>query len=146
MKASTGLRNAVLATGSLKAVLDNGFIDIYAGTVPADADAALGSATLLCVISNNSAGTGIHFAAAASGGVLAKSTTETWSGANIASGTATFARHRLATDSGTLSTTEPRMQLSIGVSGADLNFLDGVYLNSGATKTINAYSVGAPTV
>ena len=45
LKASTGLRNAMMTTGSLKSRLDLGFIKIYAGTVPATADDTLGSAT-----------------------------------------------------------------------------------------------------
>ena len=50
IKTSTGLRNAMLATGSAKAALDGGRINIYAGAAPATADDAVGGATLLCAI------------------------------------------------------------------------------------------------
>ena len=53
-KTSTALRNGMLAGSGLKEQLDAGFIKIYAGTVPATADDAIGSATLLCTISVNS--------------------------------------------------------------------------------------------
>lgn len=146
MKVSTGLRNALLDAGSLASQMDLGFIKIYAGPVPASADAALGSATLLCTISNNSTGTGLKFETAAADGSLPKESTEVWSGVNAAGGTATFFRHVAATgDDGTLSTTQKRIQGTIGASGADLN-LSSVNLSNGATQTIDYYSVTLPTL
>ena len=53
LKASTGLRNKLMDTGSLKSILAGGLIKVYGGAVPADADAAA-TGTLLCIISNNS--------------------------------------------------------------------------------------------
>ena len=47
-----GLRNYMLDTGSMKTALALGFINIYSGTVPATADAAL-TGTLLTTISVN---------------------------------------------------------------------------------------------
>lgn len=47
IKASTGLRNSMLVTGSLRSLLNGGRINIYAGAAPATADADLGGATLL---------------------------------------------------------------------------------------------------
>ncbi|HNA48848.1 MAG TPA: hypothetical protein PK312_16795, partial [Nitrospira sp.] len=121
IKTSTGLRNAMLATGSAKAALDGGRINIYAGAAPATADAAVGGATLLCAITLNSTGTGILFDTAAVNGVLAKKPSETWSGSIVATGTATWYRHVAAADDGTLSTTAPRIQGTIALIGADLN-------------------------
>jgi hypothetical protein len=145
LKTSTGLRNGVLATGSLKSLLNGGFIKIYAGTVPSSADDAIGSATLLNTISVNSTGTGINFDTAASAGVLSKAPAEVWSGVNAASGTATFYRHVAAADDGTLSTTQPRIQGTVSTVGADLN-LSSVSLTSGATQTIDYYSVALPAL
>lgn len=146
IKASTGLRNQMMDTGSLKNALDNGFINIYSGTVPTTADEAVpGGATLLCTISVNSTGTGITFDAAASGGVIAKAPGEVWSGVNAATGTAAWYRHVGAADTGALATDEPRLQGLVGVSGADLN-LSSVSLTSGATQTVDFYSVALPTL
>lgn len=72
MLKSTGLRNHLLATGSLKDGLDGGVIRLYSGTVPASADDSIGAAVLLCTVSLASAGTGITLAASASAGVITK--------------------------------------------------------------------------
>ena len=143
IKTSTGLRNAMLATGSAKAALDGGRINIYAGAAPATADAAVGGATLLCAITLNSTGTGILFDTAAVNGVLAKKPSETWSGSIVATGTAAWYRHVAAADDGTLSTTAPRIQGTIALIGADLN-LDPSFV-SGQTKVIEHYIVALPT-
>ena len=90
IKASTGLRNGTLATGSLRSLLNGGRINIYAGAEPATADAALGGATLLCAVTVNSTGTGINFDTTASGGVLQKAPGEVWSGVNVATGVASY--------------------------------------------------------
>lgn len=142
MKLSTGTRNHLLVTGSLKSALDGGLIKIYSGAEPATADEAV-TGTLLCTISNNSTGTGINFETAAASGVLTKETTEVWSGVNAASGTAGYFRHVASGDDGTSSTTQKRMQGSIAVAGADLN-LSAVGLTSGATQTIDYYNVALP--
>lgn len=145
IKASTGLRNGALATGSVKSLLDGGRIDIYAGAAPATADAAVGAATLLCAITLNSTGTGINFDTAAAGGVLQKAPGEVWSGVNAASGVAAWYRHVAAADDGTESLTAPRVQGTINVSGADLN-LSSVSLAAGATQTVDYYSLAWPTL
>lgn len=143
IKTSTGLRNAMLATGSAKAALDGGRINIYAGAAPATADAAVGGATLLCAITLNSTGTGILFDTAAVNGVLAKKPSETWSGSIVATGTATWYRHVAAADDGTLSTTAPRLQGTVALIGADLN-IDPNFI-SGQTKVIEHYVTALPT-
>ena len=143
IKNSTGLRNAMLATGSAKAALDGGRINIYAGAAPATADDAVGGATLLCAITLNSTGTGILFDTAAVNGVLAKKPSETWSGSIVATGTATWYRHVAAADDGTLSTTAPRLQGTVALIGADLN-IDPNFI-SGQTKVIEHYVLALPT-
>jgi hypothetical protein len=144
LKSSTGLRNKLLDTGSLKSIFNLGFIKIYAGTAPASADDSLGAATLLCTISVNSTGTGITFAASASNGTLVKNSGEAWSGVNVANGTAAFYRLVAPDDTGASSTTEARIQGTCGTSGADLN-LTNVALVSGAAQTVDYYSVSLPT-
>ena len=141
---STGARNKLLDTGSLKTIFAAGFIKIYTGTAPATADAAITGA-LLSTISISSGVSGINFAAAASAGVLTKLGTETWSGLNAAGGTASYYRHVAPADDGTLSTTQARLQGDIATAGAELN-LTSTTLSSGATQTIDFYSVQLPTL
>jgi hypothetical protein len=144
IKLSTGLRNKMLDTNPLKAILASGFIKLYAGTPPADADAAIGGGnTLLCTISVNSGGTGLTFAASATDGTIVKNASEVWSGLNVATGTATFYRHIGASDTAALSTTEPRIQGTIGLAGTDMVLTNNV-LASGATQTIDYYAVNLP--
>ena len=142
---STGLRNGVLATGSLRSLLNGGTIKIYAGTPPATADAAVGAATLLCTISLNSTATGITLDATAAGGVIPKTPAEVWSGVNAATGVAAWFRHVAAADDGTESVTQPRIQGAVALSGAAVN-LTSLNLTSGATQTIDYYAVSWPTL
>lgn len=141
---STAMRNKLLDTGSLRATLAAGFIKIYSGTAPTDADQAT-TGSLICTISISSGGTGINFDVAAVGGVLQKAPAETWSGVNAATATASYYRHVQAADTGVLSTTQPRLQGDIATSGQEMN-LSSVALVSGATQTIDFYSVALPTL
>ena len=143
IKISTGLRNKLMDTGSLKSVMAGGLIKIYSGAEPADADAAA-TGTLLCTISLNSTGTGINFDTAAVAGVISKAPAETWSGNNASTGTAGYFRHVAAGDDGTLSTTQARIQGRVSTVGADLN-LSSVSLVSGAPQAIDYYSVTLPS-
>ena len=140
---TTALRNSALV--AWKTALTAGFIKIYSGTVPASSEAALGSAVLLVTISNNSSGTGLTFAATPVGGVLSKNAAETWSGVNAASGTATFYRFVTAADSGSASTTESRLQGTVGVTGEGINLTAGTALASAATTSIDSYGIEIPT-
>lgn len=144
LKVSTGLRNKLLDTGSLASLMAGGLIKIYSGSPPTNADDAA-SGSLLCTISLNSTGTGVNMASTATGGVLAKSTAETWSGVVALSGAATYYRHVAASDTGAASTTQARLQGEIATAGAELN-LSSTTLTSGATQTVDYYSVALPTL
>lgn len=145
---STGLRTGMLdaAGDTLSDALNDGQLNIYAGTPPADADASIGAATLLVVISDNSqaiaATTGLDFDAAAAGAV-SKAAAQTWSGTVAVTGTAAFYRFIQQADTGVLSTTEKRIQGSISTVGADLN-LSNTTLTSAGTQTIDAFSITMP--
>lgn len=142
---SSGLRNKMLDTGSLKSVMANGLIKIYSGPVPADADQALDpSCVLLSTISVNGAGGGINFDAA-SNGTIPKAAAESWSGTNAANGAASFYRHVAPGDDGTLSTTQARLQGAVAVAGAEMN-LSSTALVAGAPQTIDYYVVAIPTL
>ena len=135
----------MLDTSPLKTLMSLGFIRIYAGTVPSTADASIGAATLLCILSNNDTGTGLTLDAAAASGIIAKNTGETWSGTNSASGTATFYRHVAVGDTGGASTTEARIQGTIALAGGEVN-LSSVNLSVSALQTLDYYVVALPTL
>lgn len=120
LKFSTGLRQGLAVSGSLRSLLNQGLLRIYSGTVPTNADAALGSAVLLNEISAGGTGTTLTFEAAAPGGVLTKSAAENWTGNNLESGTPSFFRFVQPTDTGNASTTEVRLQGTCGPIGNDL--------------------------
>ena len=143
MKLSTGLRNKLLDTNSLKTVFNLGFIKLYSGSAPTDADQAP-TGTLLCTISNNSTGTGLTFGTAASG-VISKNPAETWSGVNAASGTAAYFRHVAVGDTAALSTTEARIQGVIALAGGEIN-LASLVLTAAATQPIDSYNIALPTL
>lgn len=120
IKISTALRQALAVGGSLRDTLNNGLVRIYSGAVPASADAALGGAVLLCEISAGGDGTPLTFESTAPNGALTKSASEVWTGTNLQNGTPTFFRYALSTDSGQASTSEPRIQGSVGGVGSDM--------------------------
>jgi hypothetical protein len=140
-KYSLGLRNALAVTGSLKNQLDGCFLRLYAGTAPASPNDAIGAATLLCEISNG--GAGGTFEATASDGTLVKSTSETWSGNNVASGTATFFRLVKTGDAGDASTSAIRIQGTVGVGGVDMQMTNPT-LVSGAPQAFDYFYLTMP--
>lgn len=140
VKYSTAFKNAILDTESVKDVFDGGFIKVYAGTVPADADAALGGATLLCTYSDNSGAGGLTLAAAAVAGVITKLLSQVWSGAAAATGTGAFWRYEQAGDTGAASTSEKRIQGKVGLGGTS-GTVPSLTFTSGVTYTINFFSL-----
>ena len=146
LKTSTGLRNRMLDTAPARTVLEGGFIHIYGGVEPVSADAAIDSAgnPLLCTIYSDGLAAGLNLAATATDGMIQKAAGESWTGSVIVSGVATFFRHVGAGDSGALSTTEPRMQGKVAMSGGELN-ISATGLIAGAPQAINFYSLALPT-
>ena len=63
----------------------------------------------------------------------------------MATDTATFYRHVSAADTGVLSTTEPRIQGSIGVAGAEMN-VSTVAFVTGVSNTLNNYTLTLTTL
>lgn len=142
MKFSTGLRNKMLDTGSFKSIMALGEIKVYSGTAPATADAAA-TGTLLCTYTVSSGGTKLSMAASAADGVLTKDSA-TWSGVPVATGTAGYYRHVAAGDTGASSTTEARVQGTVGQAGADF-LLGSTSFVTGVTREISYYAIGLPT-
>lgn len=98
-----------------KELLDGGEILILSGTVPATADAAQ-TGTILWTISLGGNGTGLVWEA--SGAEIRKPSAATWQGPTAA-GTGTYFRVIGAADTGALSTTEPRIQGTVGISATN---------------------------
>lgn len=144
MKISTGLAKSMLDTASFKGSLSGMKLKIYSGTEPATADAALGAAVLLVTISDNGGAGALSFEAAAVGNVLEKLASQTWSGTVASSGTASFCRLELASDTGASSSTEVRVQGDVGLAGKFLN-LSSVSLTAAAVQVVDFLSITMPT-
>ena len=150
IKVSTGLRNILAVTSSLKTALDNGQLMFYNGTEPATADAAV-AGSLLWTVTKDGDGTGITFEAAAVDGAAVKKATETWQGATVA-GTPTYWRFISATEKagtiGELSTTLARIQGSCGNSaGVNIYLTNPILLTDTDldAKVLDAFSVAVLT-
>ena len=143
MKISTGLAKGLLDTGSLSDLLSGMTLKIYGGTEPISADAALGSATLLCEISLDDTGDPISFEAAAVQNVLQKNSSETWKGTVQNTGVATFCRMELGSDTGNSSTSEVRIQGDVGIAGKFLN-LSSTSLTASAEQVIANLAIAIP--
>lgn len=127
---STGLANAVLTLGgtSFADTLGGFVIDVYSGTRPATADAAvvtsastvlLGTITLNGVAATGTASAYVVHMGSAVGRSVDKATAETWQFKAGAAGVAAWFRLRQPTDDGLASTTEVRIDGSIGTFSGD---------------------------
>lgn len=146
LKASTGIRNHMLATGSAKAALDGGFVHIYEGPEPASADAAIDPLIhkKLVTIYSDGVSAGVNLAATAADGFIEKASAETWTGTVLETGTAQFFRHVGPADTGVLSTTQPRLQGTVARAGAELN-ISSVSLVAAAPQAVNFYTLQLPS-
>ena len=136
-KYSTGFKNAALATASVKSEFENMVLKLYGGDIPATADAAE-AGTLLCTITGPAAAN-LNLAAAAAGGQIEKLSSQTWSGVAVATGTATHFRLETASDNQTESTTQKRIQGTIGVTGGFDLQMSSTSIASGETYTIDYF-------
>lgn len=147
LRLSTKLRDNLAGTTGFASTFANGVIEIYSGTQPATADAAV-TGTLLGTVTLNSgaftpgvATNGLTFAAASNGAV---SKSGVWSFIGIAVGTAGWFRFKgNAADAGAISTVLPRLDGSIATSGADMN-LSNIAITIGAPNTIDTFTWTQP--
>lgn len=142
-KLSTGLRAGMLASAPMNSQLAGSEIRVFSGPEPASVDSATTGSNLLLVTIKRDDNAGINFAATAPGGTLTKNLSEIWQGTVVASGTATFYRIVLPTDTNTASTTAPRIQGNIGIVGADMNF-SNTALVLGAIQRLETYALTLP--
>lgn len=119
-KFSTGYRNELLdAADAMATKFANGFLDIFSGAQPADADATEGAGTLLASITLPAA----PFAASASAGAIAKLGTWEDSSAN-ATGTAAWFRLYDSLHTTGVDAVNPRIDGTVGLDSGtfDLEF------------------------
>lgn len=135
--------------GSIKDIFQDGVLRIYSGTQPSDADQAVAGTMLLEISESGGAfgagefANGLEFGAAASG-AISKAVAETWQDLGIAAGTAGWFRFCAnPTDAGGASTSLPRIDGSIGTSGADLN-MSSTSIVVGSTYTIDTFTLTMP--
>ena len=129
-------------------LFEKGVIYVYSGPQPLSADAAV-SGTLLGIITKDalaftfgSPGNGLAFAVAAAG--VASKSTDAWKFNGLAVGTAGWFRLMgNAVDNLGASTTLPRMDGTIGTSGADMN-LTNTSVTIGAPNTIDVFQFTIP--
>ena len=150
--AEVGLAGTVVAIargGSLKDIFRDGVLRIYSGSQPAGPDYAISGTKLLevsesaGVFVHGAFGNGLEFGAAVAG-VIAKAVGETWQGTGIAAGTAGYFRLCAnPTDNGSASSSLPRIDGSVGTSGADLN-MSTTTITVGATYTIDSFQFTLP--
>ena len=150
LKYSTAFRNAQAAAALGSAAPDAPAMDgcvlmVYAGTAPADADAALGGAVLLATYSVDDDGTPLAWGAP-SGGSMSKVPGDMWRATAVATGTPRFFRYQLPDDDGQLSTTAIRIQGKVGLlSDPDVDLaLSSLAVVSGAPLAIDAATATVP--
>ena len=135
MAADPRLTNAA-ASAAADAVVDRidtggaGTIKIYSGTIPTDADTAVGAQVLLATLTFSATAFG-----AASNGVATASAITSDTSAD-ATGTAAWAR--IASGAGTT-----QMDVTVGTTGEDINF-NTVSFVTGATVAITALTYTQP--
>lgn len=149
LQLSTGLRNGMLNSTGFTEAFNDGTIYIYSGPQPTNADAAVQGTLLLQITVNNgawSAGSptnGLGFDAP-SAGVISKAAAEVWRGLGVATGTAGWFRLcGNAADAGGSSTTLPRLDGSVAVSGGDMN-LSSISIVTSAPTTIDVFQFTLP--
>lgn len=148
---STGAVHGLLGTTGFGTLFNDGVIEIYAGTRPTNADASVGSATLLGTVTVNggaftpgSATNGLGFGTPVDRSVD-KASAEVWQFTAGASGTATWFRLKgNATDAGASSTSLPRVDGTISAFGGDATLTDTNLVLSNV-YTFNRFKLTWPT-
>lgn len=145
IRLSTGMRNAVL-TGStgMRGILDGGFLDIYSGSQPANADNVELGSKLVRISSTcgTSASDGLRFGTGSTAGLMIIAS-PAWQGNVILGGVAAWARFYGTAGTAGSSPTEKRIDMSVGVAGADLN-LSHTNLALDSVLTITQFNVTEP--
>lgn len=149
IRASTGLKNAMLGTTGLKGATADGIIRVYSGSQPASADAAVTGTLLLEItldggaFSHGSSTNGLNWDTP-TGGTISKPAADTWKGTGLAAGVAGWARYcSNPLDDGSSSTTLARIDMSVGKGTGDLQ-LSNVNTAVSAPITIDVATLRLP--
>jgi hypothetical protein len=140
IRLSTGLASALLGSNSFKTIFQNGFIGIFSGGQPPDANQAE-TGSLLCVISKASGTAGVIWGTAGAGQL--PNSADVWSGLCGTAGVAGWFRLYDSNFTMGSSGTANRIDGNIGVSGSDL-VLANTNMVVGATQTIISAIVTEP--
>lgn len=148
---STGTRQGMANTVGLLTQFAHGALFLYSGVQPADADSAVGSSTLLGIVTHNnvafvvdSAANGINFDTPVLG-VLNIKSTESWKSICVAAGTIGWFRLRAnPADAGGASTALYRIDGSVAQTGADLN-LPVITVAVNTPVTIDVFQITLPS-
>lgn len=142
-KLSTGLVEYLAGTGSLRDAFNgDAKLSIYAGTPPAGADLASSGHTLLCEILADGTDP-LEFESDVANGVVTKLAAQTWSGTNLASGTATWFRLELSADDKSEDSTAIRLQGNIGTLSGEM-IMTNPALTMGNVKQIENFRMAIP--
>lgn len=148
-------KTAEVALTAVKAQIDGGFLYLFAGPVPADADDALDMASqhtqVVRLTNNNDGSTGLTFDAPVGAG-MAKSAAETWlgtvafDGAESASSALapTFYRFCAAGDDGRSAGSTARLQGTVGGPASTASIVlssDTVTANGTNTQGVGIFNV-----
>ncbi len=149
LRLSTGFRDALLGTESFKDIFAFGVIYIYSGAQPTKADDAV-QGTLLGKVTKDAGafnfGTqtnGLEFATP-SDGAIEKVAADAWQFKGLAEGVAGWGR-LMGNDNDDLGASEtlPRLDFSIGRTGADLN-LSNTNIVVDAVHTVDTFRYTIP--
>ena len=143
LRLSTGLRDGMMGTSTLKEELNGGVLDIFTGSQPASANYIETGTKLVRISTSAGTGstTGLVFGTAGTG-ILPKSASD-WKGTVSVAGVAGWFRFYGTSGTTGTSSTAIRMDGAIGVSGADLN-LSHTSLTADSTLTVSTFSITQP--
>jgi hypothetical protein len=149
IRASSGLKAAMLGEVGFKAALADGVLRIYTGVQPADADQAVTGSLLATitlsggVFNHGSPANGLNWDTP-EGGTISKPAASTWTGTGSAVGVAGWARFSgNPVDSGVQSTSLARLDMSVGKGTGDLQ-LSNVNIEVSAPVTVDVATIRLP--
>ncbi len=138
-KFSTGFANALL-NSDIRTIFDSGRMDIYDGTQPANANAAVPAVNKLATVDLPADAFGTE-----AGGIL--SLVGTWTeAAAILNGTATWFRLRASGDTDAQSTTAIRIDGTVGITAGQFDLvLTSAQIKAGDPVDIDTFDIVIPT-
>jgi hypothetical protein len=140
IRLSTGAQNGLAGSLGIKDLFNNGFIGVFSGGQPVDANQAE-TGILLATISANSGTTGVPLGTAGAGQISKAATP--WSGLCVVAGVAGWFRFYDANMTTGSNGTAVRMDGNIGVSGSDM-VMSNTNMVLGATTTIDQAAFVVP--